>query len=197
MGLNQLIRNPWLSRILLIVSIVSTAAILLLYSRIDSLVNVSLYNYKLQFNSNWYNPYQSTTQLINVCLGAVLALNAVALGLSLIGKPRKVSENSASIQHNSSLNIQDARQQDFTLAEKINDKPAIANTSTCVNCNKTFTRPLVTLNFVNGKPKMMNTCPYCNAPIENANNDKNSDTSTQIADEEKEKSSKSRYRKGN
>jgi uncharacterized protein with PIN domain len=195
MGLNQLIANPWISRIILIVSIISTAAVLLLYSRIDSLVNVSLYNYSLQFNPNWYNPYQSTTQLINVCLGAVLALNVVALGLSLFGKVTKVSENT-SIEHKS-LKVQETKQQDFTLKEKTIDKPVSASANTCLNCSKTFTRPLVTLNFVNGKPKMMNTCPYCNAPIENVNNDKTSDINAEVANEEKEKVSKPRYQKGN
>src|SRR4030042_1920383 len=107
MGLNRLMENPWLGRILLVVSLASTGAVFLLYSRIDALVNGSLYDYNLQFNSNWYNPYKSTTT---------------------------------------------------------------KNPNTCLNCNKTFTRPLVTLNFVNGKPKMMNTCPYCNTPIENTNN---------------------------
>ena len=196
MGLNQLMGNPWLSRILLVVSIVSAAVVLLLYSRIDSLVNGGLYNYNLQFNSNWYNPYRSTTLLIDVCLGAVLAFNAVALGLSLIRKTSKVSESSASIEHNK-LNTQDVKQQDFTLTEKTTDNSSIVNTNTCLNCNKTFTRPLVTLNFVNGKPKMMNTCPYCNAPISNVNKEKTSDTNIRIVEEEKEEVSKSRYRKGN
>jgi hypothetical protein len=194
MGLNQLMANPWISRIILIVSIISTAAVLLLYSRIDSLVNVSLYNYKLQFNPNWYNPYQSTTQLINIFLGAVLALNVVTLGLSMFGKVSKVSENKTPIRQKS-LSLQETKQQDFTLSEKSIDKPASANSNTCLNCSKTFTRPLVTLNFVNGKPKMMNTCPYCNAPIENANDDKTSDINAEVADEEKV--SKPRSRKGN
>jgi hypothetical protein len=195
MRLNQLTENPWLSRIVIIVSIVSAVAVLLLYSKIDSLVNGSLYNYNLQFSSGWYNPYKSTTQLINICLFAVLALNAIALVLNLVGKTNRVSL-SKSVEHNSPI-LQETKQQDFTLTEKANDKPANANTNTCLNCNKTFTRPLVTLNFVNGKPKMMNTCPYCNAPIDSANNDKTSDINTQIVDEEKEKLSKSRNRKGN
>ncbi len=196
MGLNQLMANPWISRIILIVSIISTAAVLLLYSRIDSLVNVSLYNYSLQFNPNWYNPYQSTTQLINVCLGAVLALNMVALGLSLFGKVNKVSETNTLLEHKS-LSLQETKQQDFTLNEKAIDKPTSANANTCLNCSKTFTRPLVTLNFVNGKPKMMNTCPYCNSPIEVATNDRTSDINVEVTDEEKERVGKSRRQKGN
>jgi hypothetical protein len=175
MGLNRLTENPWLSRILLIVSLATTGVVLFLYSRIDSLVNETLYNYSLQFSSKWYSPYQSTTQLINVCLGAVLVLNAVTIGLSLFKKTSKGSENISSVEHNN-LKVQNPKQQESTINEKTLDKPTTTtNSNICMNCDKTFTRPLVTLNFVNGKPKMMNTCPYCNSPIENVNNEKTSE----------------------
>lgn len=43
-------------------------------------------------------------------------------------------------------------------APKENNKAS----NSCPNCKKTFTQPLVMLDFEGGKSKLVNVCPYCN-----------------------------------
>jgi hypothetical protein len=40
---------------------------------------------------------------------------------------------------------------------------------TCLNCEKTFNTPLFTLDYSEGKSKLVACCPYCNEAIENQN----------------------------
>ncbi|MEM3703341.1 MAG: hypothetical protein QXX79_02820 [Candidatus Bathyarchaeia archaeon] len=35
----------------------------------------------------------------------------------------------------------------------------------CSKCGKTFTRPLLLLDFSTGKSRLINVCPYCNAKL--------------------------------
>jgi outer membrane biosynthesis protein TonB len=57
-------------------------------------------------------------------------------------------------------------------AEEEKPKPAkkasTANRNTCPTCKKTFTQPLVMLDFENGKSKLVNVCPYCNQVLGDA-----------------------------
>jgi hypothetical protein len=39
---------------------------------------------------------------------------------------------------------------------------------TCPNCKKVFGRPLVMLNFEDGKNSLVNVCPYCSHVLGNA-----------------------------
>jgi hypothetical protein len=55
----------------------------------------------------------------------------------------------------------------------------------CPSCKKVFSRPLVMLNYNNGKRRIVNVCPYCYHVIGNAEKDKTSESNFQIADSDK------------
>jgi hypothetical protein len=58
--------------------------IFFLLSRLDAIVNVQLYNYGLQFNSQWADPYSSTMVLLMIFIALPMVLSAVVFALSLI-----------------------------------------------------------------------------------------------------------------
>ena len=50
---------------------------------------------------------------------------------------------------------------------------------------KVFGRPLVMLNFENGKNKLVNVCPYCSYLLEDAKNIQSSKLDFRMADSDK------------
>lgn len=166
------------TRIILAISIVVAVIVMFLYAQIDSLVNHDLYNYALQFNSAWYNPYSVYTKLIYVCLFIPVAISGAALALSFWKELKKNSQEENLGQK--PFSRQAVSQKAMPLQSVQNEvqdqagagKPQEETTYLCQNCCETYTRPLVTLNFVNGKPIMVNTCPYCNEPVESSGGSK-------------------------
>lgn len=149
-------RNPWIIRIALLLSIVSAIAAMVLLNNIDRIVNVELYNYGLQFDSVWYNPYSLYTQLFYASLGISVAISVIVLLLTFIniektenveGKKLKVSKSEIHAD-----------------TGKSKAKEQVVDT-TCPACKRIFSKPVMMLNLVNGKPKMVSTCPYCSQII--------------------------------
>jgi hypothetical protein len=66
----------WVSYVVLAVWIVNGALIFYLLSQIDSIVNVQLYSFGLQFSKQWADSYWTTTRLMMVFLGLPMALSA-------------------------------------------------------------------------------------------------------------------------
>jgi hypothetical protein len=191
MHLDRLRQTPWLTRIALITSIAAVVLVMFLYAQIDSIVNHDLYGFSLRFNSAWYSPYSFYTKLIYIVLAVPVVLCGVALGLSFGKEADKATETNVNLQQ-SGLRILDSEEvkpQQVVSSEKPKAKQQIGS-NTCPNCDKTFTRPLVTLNFVNGKPAMVNTCPYCNEPVGTMKNEKKSEPDIKAEDSEKEEEAK-------
>jgi len=66
----------WISYVVLGVWIVNGALIIYLLNQIDSIVNVQLYDYGLQFSAQWADSYWGSSRLMLVFLGVPMALSA-------------------------------------------------------------------------------------------------------------------------
>jgi hypothetical protein len=66
--------------------------------------------------------------------------------------------------------------------EKSEGKEDNALVISCPNCCKVFNRPLIILDFSNGKTRLVNICPFCNHRLEETpeekNNENNEDAGT-------------------
>jgi hypothetical protein len=71
----------WVSFVVLGVWIVNGALIIYLLTQIDSIVNVQLYNFGLQFSNQWANPYWASSRLVMVFLIVPMALSATVFVL--------------------------------------------------------------------------------------------------------------------
>jgi DNA-directed RNA polymerase subunit RPC12/RpoP len=145
----DLFRKYWFVKVILSLWLVSSILILLLLNRIDSIVNVTLYQYGLQSSTNWLDPYWISLRLIYVFLAVPIVFSAVVLiagfgktddGANRVNKRvnGKLSNNQAQIMRENSMLIR------------------------CIRCGKVFNKPLTMLDFSNGKPRLANVCPYCN-----------------------------------
>jgi hypothetical protein len=147
--LKDLLSNQVFTRITLILWLVSSAFIIVLLGKIDSIVHGDLYNYGLQFSMVWASSYWFFTRLIYVLLGIPLIFSFVALVFGLLnrGNGGRVRVSMREIK-------------------KENEKAQAAKTNSvlmnCPKCGKLFGKPLTMLNFSGGKTRLVNVCPYCN-----------------------------------
>lgn len=79
----------WVSFVVLGVWIVNGILIFYLLNQIDTIVNVQLYNYGLQFSYDWAGPYWTITRLMMLFLGLPMMLSTVVFALSLRRFKRK------------------------------------------------------------------------------------------------------------
>jgi hypothetical protein len=82
----------WISYVVLAVWIVNSVLILYLVIQIDTLVNVQLYSFGLEFSKQWADPYWTMTRLLLVFLGLPMALS-VAVFVTGFGKFRKKAKS--------------------------------------------------------------------------------------------------------
>ena len=172
MSLRRLLENNWFMRVLLVLWIVSAVFVLFLFTRVDSIVHDQLYSFGLRFSDVWAAPYWGFARLIYVCLGVPMALSAFVLAL---GFTRKIDDGRKG-------NVkQEVKQEARPKPKPVNNGPQNMVVS-CPSCRKVFSRPLVMLDFGSGKPKLVNVCPYCNRVLGTAENEKEAESETQIAD---------------
>jgi hypothetical protein len=167
MDINRLHQNAWLTRIALISSIATAILVMFLYAQIDPLVNHDLYTFKLQFDPAWYNPYSAYTKLIYVCMSVPVVFSPAALCLSFLKRANKTAKVGSVVPQPSSSAIakQTIKSPKAIPTQKPTPVEQKDSSNTCSHCHKTFIKPLVTLNYVKGKPTMEDTCPYCYEPI--------------------------------
>jgi hypothetical protein len=172
MTLKDLLGNSVFARITLILWLVSSAFIIVLLGKIDSIVHGDLYNYGLQFSLSWASSYWFFARLIYVLLAIPLIFSAVALvsGLLNRGNGNRVRISMKEIK-------------------KENEKAQAAKSNSvlmnCPNCKKLFGKPLTMLNFSGGKTRLVNVCPYCNHILGDA--EEGSHDNVHIADPTKQK----------
>ena len=188
MDYKRLAANQWLNRIIIIVTIIIAIITMLMVDRIDKIVNGQLYQYGLQFNSAWANPYWGYAQIIYIGLSITIALSALTFILGLMKRKNKtpeitIKEEQPQPKAKPQPVIQPKPQpaaiqpkpqpvaiQQEKPKQQTSNKPPKEKTDTdnfCPNCKKAFTRPLVMLNFEGGKSKLVNVCPYCNQELGN------------------------------
>lgn len=168
MGLKRALAGNWVSRITLVVWIISAIGIIFLLKSMELIVHGQLYYYGLQFSSEWADPYRTYTYLFYLCLGLPLALSGVALGSSFIKETEKVPEKKTAVQQNVRLQPPAKTGAHTIIKEKsrIFDN-SISSEIECPKCKKTFSRTLEMLDFRSEKPRILNACPYCNHVLTN------------------------------
>ncbi len=149
MTLIDVFRKYWFVKVVLALWLVSSVFLVLLLSRIDSIVNGDLYSSGLQFSLAWADPYWNALHLIYVFIAVPAILSAVVL-IAGFGKTGD-NANRANKQVSTKLNSGQAKifRENSMLIR-------------CVECGKVFSKPLTMLDFSNGKPRLANVCPYCN-----------------------------------
>jgi DNA-directed RNA polymerase subunit RPC12/RpoP len=147
MGLIDILRKPLFAKIVLIFWILSSVFLVFLLRMIDSIVNVTLYQYGLQPSMDWLSPYWFALRLIYVLLAVPAALSVTVL-IAGFGKTgdndrivRRVSNKVSTAQP------QTAKEHSVLIR--------------CIHCGKVFSKPETMLDFSNGKPQLANVCPYC------------------------------------
>jgi DNA-directed RNA polymerase subunit RPC12/RpoP len=155
MAVVDLFRKYWFVKVVLSLWLVSSIFILVLLSRIDSIVNDTLYTYNLTFNMNWYGPYRFALLLIYL----FMAVPAVFSFIVLIAGFGKTDNDADHVRKR--LNGKLSKEQ----AQIARENSMLIK---CVKCGKVFNKPLTMLDFSSGKPRMANVCPYCNHVLENA-----------------------------
>ena len=175
----DLFRKYWFVKVILALWLVSSVFQVLLLNRIDSIVNGDLYNFALQFNLAWANPYWNTLHLMYVFISVPAILSTVVL-IAGFGKTGD-SANRANKQVNTKLSNGQAKifRENSMLIR-------------CVECGKVFNKPLTMLDFSNGKPRLANVCPYCNHVLGSAD-DKG--INTRIRSVEVEEETQRKYNK--
>ena len=164
------LQGPWFPRIVLLVWVVSSVLVMFSQKMIDAIVNGTLYQYKLQFSDNWAIPYWTYSRLLYATQFVCIALTAAALTSGFLKK--------------------DNNDKNVPKPEKKIDKKAPARIESdgrsivisCSSCKRVFSKPLVMLDFSNGKAKLVNVCPYCNTVVGKAEKQNNIET---IVDPEK------------
>ena len=75
-------KNVWFSGAALLTSITCAAVAYFLLTRIDLIVHGELYNFGLNFSSEWADPYRTYMLLIYVCLILPIVLSSISLFFS-------------------------------------------------------------------------------------------------------------------
>jgi uncharacterized Zn-finger protein len=171
LGLRRLAGNQWVSRVVLLIWVVSAVFTMFLLNRIDLIVHGDLYNFGLQPSIEWWNPYWFYMRLSLVALGLPITFSIFAIVLSFAKKTDKVPETKAKLQP--------------TPQPVVSEEPKVKENHigiSCPNCKKVFGKPLVMLNFEGGKTKLVNVCPYCNQTLGTAENEESVNTDFQVPD---------------
>jgi uncharacterized Zn-finger protein len=211
MSLKLLLQNNWLTKIVIVANIVGAILVWFVFSRIDTVVNVDLYKYDLQFNSTWYNVYLADLRLGYICLGIPIILSLVALGLEFVKVWKPAYRDSASLETVVPSRVfsmepepkEDKKEGESLLKNncgylenqaKPEVKPQRAAEETkvfenkgnlvisCPNCKKVFGTPMVMVDFAGGKDKLINVCPYCSQSLGEAQEEKSIDKNIHAAD---------------
>lgn len=144
--------NGWFVKIVLIACLISNIFVLYFLLRIDYIVHNQLYSYGLHFSLDWAASYWAFLNVIFAFLAVPIILSVAYFGLEVLRfiKRGKVVQQ-ASVE--------------------ATDKPAVKSVKTeetnhmlvnCPKCRRVFSKPLVMLDFTDGKTKLVNVCPYCN-----------------------------------
>ena len=149
------------TRIVLIFWFISSFLVIFLLGQLDWLIHSELYNFGLEFDAAWAQPYWVTMNLIYVWLIGPSVLGAVALGFDFWNKNKNNKRGPRRKEKPSTSKVQPARNNSMVIS--------------CPSCKKVFTKPLVMLDFSRDKPGLVNVCPYCNVVLGKAEDNKTDD----------------------
>lgn len=165
MNFKGLLNSKWPMIILSISWIVTAALGLYMLNTLDMIVHGTLYDFGLQFSNLWADPYWTYLNLIYASLGVSSSLAFFAM---MIGFYRSNMVVSQSVKVPEKIEEAKIEKKPKMIVKQPVSKPKVvkANASnmviSCPNCKKVFSRPMVMLNFEEGKTRLVNVCPYCN-----------------------------------
>ena len=171
MGLQRLVNNKWVIRVVLLIWIVSAVLTMFLLHQIDLIVHGDLYKFGLQPSIEWWNPYWFYMRLSLVALALPIFFSIFAIALSFAKKTDKGTETEA--------------KRSPTPQPVVSEEPKVRENHmliSCPSCKKVFGKPLVMLNFEGGKTKLVNVCPYCNQVLGTAENQESVNVDFQVPD---------------
>ncbi len=158
-----------LTRILLIVVIACSGAVMYALSEIDKIINVQLYGYGLQADNAWLNPYHNFSWIIYGALGATILVSVMILSLGFL-KPKEAPRTSFKPQTTSPV-LQTPPPAPIQTQQKIQEepKPAPAPTQTRQKpqASTEDKKPKTTTKQNSTAPTNSNVngvCPACKKP---------------------------------
>jgi len=197
MGLKTSNAIGWFTYVVLGVWVISGILVVFSEQQIDSIVHVQLYNYGLQFSTEWANPYWITAKTIYASLALPIVLSVIVFGLKLAETRKNQTGFSAKLRKTSTMEkettvlpklqigtmieenelVSVSFDSDPDHSKEVKEKPKMQASNglliSCPNCSKVFNRPLVMLDFGGGKTRLVNICPYCNQNLGDAVEQKN------------------------
>jgi len=154
MGFQTLLWNSTFVRVLLVGWLVTMGLVGYLLFSIDRIVNVDLYNYGLRFDAGWAVSYWSTLRVLAVCLIVPSFLTGATLVMSFLNREDIVKREASQKAKPPAGKVQSVTSENMVIS--------------CPKCKRIFSKPLVMLDFTNGKTRFINVCPYCNRVLGNA-----------------------------
>ena len=175
------LRSGTFAQFVRVLYVMSGALSLALFLQIDRIVHQDLYNYGLRFSYDWANTYWTVfrSALAFICIPT--ALSAVQLTADLMAwlkaKRRNINaevRQSVTIEKAKNRKVNGARKSRNSWNRKRRQEMKGSENRMlmeCSKCGKTFTKPLVMLDFTGEKGKLINLCPYCDSRLEDNKED--------------------------
>jgi hypothetical protein len=158
---SRLPKTSFLSKVTLVMWLISAGFIMVLLSKIDGIVNGEFYNYGLQFSFGWATSYWAFLRLTYACLALPTILSIAVLGMDLFRKANGGRSVPATEVKPGDGQVQSHKESSMVIS--------------CPNCQKMFYTPLTMLDFGTGKAKLVSVCPYCNHILSRADEKKPDD----------------------
>jgi len=150
---------------------------IVLFLQIDRIVHQDLYNYGLKFSYDWANTYWMAFRLALAFMLIPVILSGFQLTFDLMTwlKARKEDINEETKQP---IPAKKAKKRKMKRVHKPRNSKkhekrveeqnlGRGTLMECSNCGKTFTKPLIMLDFSGDEAKLISMCPYCNAQLDN------------------------------
>lgn len=156
--------------------------------QVDGIVNGLLYSFGLQYNSEWFMPYQIYLKIVLGLLFGIACIGSFSMVYILFSsetpfrrtpaavrrEPATVRGELAGVHREPTFKKlrkevvrERAPEKERAQARTIKDDGVeiTALPMVCNKCQKVFTQPLCMFDFKSGKPRLVNVCPYCNAVL--------------------------------
>ena len=193
-SLKSILAGKWLTRMVLISSIICAASVFVVLKNIEFVVHGQLYYYGLIFSTEWADAYRVLTWMIFICAGVPLALSTIALASSFLnfeeipGRKRIVPQKERLALGITNVGFKQTCQTQQTQQVQQDNRESVTRVDigncigiSCPECKKVFGKALVMLDFRSGSNRMISVCPYCNHVLGYTKDEKSRDNGFRVA----------------
>lgn len=160
--------NPKLLLIIGAAQIAVGLGTILLLLQVDTVVNLTLYQYGLTFDYEWATPYWTFMRMALGLLWALVAVNGLVTVLHVL-EIRSTPMVGQAVREPpvwpGKKTTQKRKQAADAEPAEDDGVEIVAIPMVCNKCGKVFTQPLCMFDFKSGKPRLVNVCPYCNTVL--------------------------------